>query len=150
MHLVERPGTGRILPGALYVVRSPFRWLMTGAKNLMARPEEGGRPEQPVLEEALTGWIDLLRKEAARQGDTHPLWAHIAKGFSDGALAEQTRERFRELFRNFQQGLSVEVDRTARAIYEELAKRPLLLNSLRGGKLALDAGAIAGTIAGTI
>jgi hypothetical protein len=37
------------------------------------------------------------------------------------------------------------VDRTARAIYEELEKTPSALNTLRGSKLALDAGAIGAT-----
>ena len=39
------------------------------------------------------------------------------------------------------------MDRTARAIYEQLEKNPVVLNSLRGGKFALDAAAIGGALA---
>ena len=55
-------------------------------------------------------------------------------------------DRFEQGFRSFQLGLADEVDRTARAIYEELEKSPAQLNTLRGGKLALDVAAIAGTL----
>jgi hypothetical protein len=96
----------------------------------------------PILEESLSGWIDLLRKEAARHSDENPLWAHVAEGFHAGGLAERTRERFAQNFRAFQSGMTVEVDRTARAIYEELEKNPVVLNGLRGGKFAVDAGAV--------
>ena len=68
----------------------------------MTRPEAPGRPEQPVLEDALDGWIDLLRKEAARRAGTHPLWAHISQGFASGGLTEQARERFSQAYRDFQ------------------------------------------------
>lgn len=146
MELLEIPGIGRVLSTTLYVVRTPFRLLGNLLGRAMNRPESLGRPEQPVLEEALTGWLDLLRKEAARRTETHPLWAHVAKGFHSGGLAEQARERFHQAMRAFQIGVASEVDRTARAIYEQIEKNPIALNTLRGSKLALDAAAIGGTI----
>ena len=95
----------------------------------LTRPEALSRPEQPVLEDAFNGWIDLLRKEAARRADTHPLWAHLAKGFQSGGLTEQARERFQQSMRSFQSSEAEEVERTARAIYEELEKNPVVLNT---------------------
>ena len=77
----------------------------------------------------------------------HPLWLHIAQGFSSGGLTELTRERFGQNFRAFQMALADETDRTARAIYEQLEKNPAVLNTLRGSKFALDAGAIAVAVA---
>jgi hypothetical protein len=100
-----------------------------------------------MLEAALAGWLDLLRKEAARRADSHALWAHIEQGFLGGGLAEQAREHFRQFFRGFQASLVDEIDRTARAIYEELEKKPAVLNTLRGGKFAVEVAAIAGTVA---
>jgi hypothetical protein len=147
LQLLELPGLGIVLSGALYVLRTPYRLLRGLIGKAIARPEVASRPEERILDEALNGWIDLLRKESARRSGEHPLWAHVAQGFQAGGLVELTRERFGQNFRAFQQGLASEVDRTARAIYEELAKKPVLLNSLRGGKLALDAAAIGGTIA---
>jgi hypothetical protein len=112
----------------------------------MARPEAPTRPEQPILDEAFDAWLDLLRKESARRAGEHELWRLIHQGFNDGVLAERAQERFQQLYREFQAGLAQEVERTSRGIYEELAKRPLLLNGLRTGKLAIDAAAIGATI----
>ncbi len=145
LELLELPGVGRVLSATLWVVRTPYRLLKGLFNKALRRPEAPSMPELPVLEDALNGWLDLLRKEAARRADAHPLWAHIDKGFA-GGLAEQVRERFQQAFRGFQMGLATEVDQTARSIYEELEKNPVALNTLRGTKFALEAGAIAGTV----
>jgi hypothetical protein len=142
LELLEVPGIGKVL----YVLRYPYRLLRGLVSKALSRPEVHGRPEMPILEDALNGWIDLLRKEAARRAEEHPLWAHIEEGFHDG-LAERIRERFGQNYRNFQTGLTAEVDRTARAIYEQLEKSPVVLNTLRGGKFALDMAAIGGALA---
>ena len=147
MELLELPGIGKVLSGTLYVLRTPYRLLKGLVQKAISRPDAQSRPELPILEDALNGWIDLLRKEAARHGDAHSLWAHVAEGFHDGGLAERIRERFQQNYRNFQTGLTSEVDRTARAIYEQLEKTPAVLNTLRGGKLALDTAAIVGALA---
>jgi 50S ribosome-binding GTPase len=147
IELLDLPGVGKVLSGALYVLRTPYRLLKGWISQAVNRPETVGRPEQPVLEEALTGWIDMLRKEAARQSGTHPLWVHVSQGFQSGRLTEATRERFHLVYRNFQVGLTDEVERTARSIYEQLERNPVVLNTLRGGKFALDVAAIAGTVA---
>ena len=46
-------------------------------------------PELPVLEAALASWIDMLRKESAQRASSHPLWAHIEKGFESGWVVPQ-------------------------------------------------------------
>ena len=147
MELLELPGVGRVLSGALYVLRTPYRLVKGLVVKAISRPEAPSRPELPILEDALNGWIDLLRKEAARHDDDHALWAHVAEGFHGGGLSERIRERFQQNYRNFQTGLTTEVDRTARAIYEQLEKTPAVLNTLRGSKFALDLAAIGGTLA---
>ncbi len=147
MELLELPGIGKFLSSTLYVLRTPGRLLMGAITKAFRRPETPSRPELPILEDALGSWIDLLRKEAARHADEHGLWAHIEAGFHHSGLAERIWERFQQNYRNFQTGLATEVDRTARAIYEQLEKTPALLNTLRGSKFALDAAAIGGTLA---
>jgi hypothetical protein len=147
LQLLELPGVGKVLSGTLYVLRTPYRWLTSWLGKAMGRPETTGRPEQPVLEEAYTGWLDLLRKEAARHAEEHPLWAHISKGFQSGALTDAAREQFNQGMRAFQVGLADEVDRCARAIYEQLEKKPVVLNTLRMSKFGLEVAAIAGTVA---
>jgi hypothetical protein len=147
MDLLELPGLGKVLSGALWVLRTPYRLFRGLISKAMSRPSSAHRPEEPVLQEAFTGWIDMLRKEAAHRSHSHPLWQHIAQGFHSGGLADRSRERYQQDLRKFQMGLASEVDRTARAIYEELEKNPAMLNTLRGSKFALDVAAIAGTIA---
>jgi hypothetical protein len=145
LELLELPGIGRVLSATLYVVRTPYRLLKGLFSKALRRPEVPPQPERPVMEQALAGWLDLLRKEAARRADTHPVWAHINKGFA-GGLAELARERFEEGFRTFQLSLADEADRTARAIYEELEKHPVALNTLRGTKFSLEVASIAGAV----
>ncbi|MFO0846172.1 MAG: GTPase [Gemmataceae bacterium] len=142
MQLLDLPGVGQLM----HVIRTPFRLLWGAISKAVARPEAPTRPEQPILDEAFVAWLDLLRKEAARRAGEHELWRLIHEGFSDRVLPERAGERFQQLYRDFQAGLAREVDRTARGIYEELAKRPLLLNGLRTGKFAFDAAAIGATI----
>lgn len=141
LDLLEIPGAGQVLSTTLWVLRLPYRFVKGLLAKTMARPEPPAVPEQPILEAALAGWLDLLRKEAARRGETHPVWAHVEHGFQTG-LAEAAREEFQRDFRGFQLGLADEVDRTARAIYEDLEKSPAVLNTLRGGKLAVDVAAV--------
>jgi hypothetical protein len=145
LELLELPGVGRVLSTALWVVRTPYRLVKGLFNKAVKRPEVPSMPERPVLEAALSGWLNLLRKEAARRADTHAVWAHIDKGFGSG-LIDMARERFEQGFQGFQRGLADEVDRTARAIYEELEQSPVALNTLRGTKFALEVGAITGTI----
>ena len=142
LDLLEIPGAGRLVSNTLWVLRTPYRLLKGFLSKTLARPEPPAPPEYPVLERALEGWLDLLRKEAARRASSHPVWAHIDKGFQQG-LANEAQEQFKQDFRGFQLGLTDEVDRTARGIYEELEKNPAMLNALRGGKLAIDVAAIA-------
>jgi hypothetical protein len=146
LQLLELPGIGRILSGALWVVRTPYRLLKGLFTRALRRPEAPGMPERPVLEEAMSGWLDQLRKEAAQHAGTHPVWAHINQGFATG-LTERARDRFEQGVRAFQAGMADEIDRTARAIYEDLEKNPIALNTLRGTKFSLEVAAIAGTIA---
>ncbi len=145
LELLELPGVGRVVSGALWVVRTPYRLAKGFFNKAIKRPDTPSMPERPILEAALTGWLNLLRKEAARRADTHAVWAHIDKGFA-GGLADEARQHFEQGFRSFQLGQADEVDRTARAIYEELEQNPVALNTLRGTKFALEVGAITGTI----
>jgi hypothetical protein len=98
-----------------------------------------------VLEESWTGWLDLLRKESVHRAEAHPLWQHVARGFS-GELPEQAKDRFEQSLRGFQLSLTDEVERTARAIYEDLERHPIALNALRGTKFTIEVAAITATV----
>jgi hypothetical protein len=146
LDLLEMPGMGRVVSNTLWVLRTPYRLVKGLVVKALSRPEASSLPEQPVLEEALAGWLDLLRKETARRVGTHPVWDHIDQGFA-GGLSDQAREQFQQGLRQFRQGQAEEVDRTARAIYEELEKNPSALYTLRGGKLTVDLAAIVAAVA---
>jgi hypothetical protein len=143
--LLELPGVGKAVSTALYVVRTPYRLLKGALGKMFAPPTVPTIPEGPILEAALTAWLDQLRASALRRSNRHPLWEHVAEGFEHD-LSDQARAKFQQLIRNFQLSLADEVERTARAIYEELEKSPAQLNTLRGGKLALDVAAISSSL----
>jgi hypothetical protein len=145
LELLELPGVGKVLSTALYIMRTPYRLLKGLFTRSFRRPPAPTLPERPILDAALGGWLDLLRKETARRAATHPLWAHIHRGFASG-LADQAGQRFEQGFRTFQLSQADEVERTARAIYEDLERHPAALNTLRGTKFALEVGAIAGSV----
>src|SRR5262249_17681751 len=143
--LMELPGVGRVLSGALYVIRTPYRLIKGLIVKALARPGTPPVPERPVMEASLTGWLDQLRAETIRRAGMHPLWSLIAPGF-DGGLIDGATQQFEAQFRQFQLALTDDVDKTSRAIYAELEKDPALLNTIRGGKFAIDVAAIAGAI----
>jgi energy-coupling factor transporter ATP-binding protein EcfA2 len=147
MQLLELPGIGQIISGTLYVLRTPYRLLMSVIGKAMARPDAPTRPEQPILEDALSGWIDLLHKEAARRSGDHQLWQHLSQAFHSGRLGDQVKEQFQTVYRQYQAGLAQLVNQSAQSIYERLEKKPVLLNTFRTGKLAIEAAAIGGTLA---
>jgi hypothetical protein len=148
--LLDLPGVGRTLSNVLWVLRWPYRQLKGLAVKALRRPEAPGLPEQPVLEQALAGWLDGLRKEAVRRAGSHPVWAYVEEGFRRD-LGDLAHHRFVEGLRNFRLSQADEIDKTARAIYEELEKSPAQLNTLRGAKFGLDlAGIAAFVVAGGI
>jgi hypothetical protein len=146
IELLELPGVGKVVSNTLWVVRTPFRLVKGWVQQNLQRQESANQPELPVLEAGLKGWLDFLRKEALQRSDSHAVWAHIEKGFDNNLLPNQAKEKFQQGYRAFQLGLANEVERTARSIYEELEKNPVLLNTLRGSKLALDAASIGGVV----
>jgi hypothetical protein len=146
LELLELPGLGKLFSNAMRWAQAPFRLVKSWISKGLQRPEAPPQPERPVLETALAGWLDFLRKEALQRSDTHPLWAHIEQGFTSESLPAQVKDHFEQNFRNFQLGLADEVERTARSIYEELEKKPVLLNTLRGGKAAMDIGSIVAAV----
>ena len=141
MELLELPGLGKVVSGTLWVLRTPYRLTKGWLTQALTRPEAPSLPETKVLNTALDAWLDRLRKEALQRGAEGGLWKHVAEGFQKG-LVQAANDRFERLYRTFQLSAAQEVQRTAQAIYEELEKKPALLNTLRGGNLALDVAAI--------
>jgi hypothetical protein len=143
LELLELPGVGRFVSKTMDVLRLPWTMAKKLFTTVLARPQASSMPEQQVLEDALAGWTDQLRKEATRKAPIHPLWQHVHDGFNAG-LGDSIKGRFHDSLKGFEIGLNDEVERTARAIYEDLEKNPVALNSFRGTKFVLE---VAGIVA---
>ncbi len=140
LDLLELPGAGRIVSGLFWLARAPYR-LVRSAITGMNRPESVYLPEQEVLVAAFRAWLDQLRSEALQRAGQHAVWKHLAKGF-EGPLTQEAHDRFAQLARQFERGQAETLQGAPRSVYEGLESNPTLLNTLRSGKLALDASAI--------
>ncbi len=138
--MLELPGIGRFLSGAMNFLSMPYKII----KSWFSRPSQPDAKqvaERVMLDSALQGWSDHLRKEAAFRADGSKVWKHIHRGFQTG-LTTQINQRFERSVQTFQISLNEEVERTARAIFEDIQKRPGLLNTLRSAKFAAEAGVL--------
>lgn len=143
---MELPGWGQLVSKTLWVVRTPYRLLKDLVTKAATNAPAAHLAEEPVLTAGFNSWLDLLRRETAARQDLHPIWMQIKAGFAT-SLVEQARLQLQQCLRDFQNQISLEVERTARAIYEDLEKHPAALNTLRGTKFSLEALTIGGTIA---
>jgi hypothetical protein len=146
IQLLELPGIGRYVSAILWAFRWPYRQVRGFLSRLVSSGKPGQVLEEPVLDTALTAWLDLLHKEASRRKGTHPLWDHVEAGY-DGALPDALRREFQKCLREFSTGMAVEVEATARSIHEDLEKNPVALNALRGLKFTVEVAAIGGMVA---
>lgn len=141
MDLLELPGAGRLVSLVLYGIRTPYRLIRGYMNKALAPTDAVNLPEEQVLESSMRAWLDLLRADALRRADTHPLWRHVVNGFNSG-LGDTATERFHNDLRRFQLSSADEIDTVCRAITGGLEQNHSLLASLRVGKLLLDAAAV--------
>jgi len=123
---------------------------------LMPSNARAGAEDLPALDTRVLSALTLLDASPATSDlraviDTNRVAVHfvpIAPGlYARYSVARHTIEIDDRWMDGDQIGLAAEVDRTARAIYEQLEKNPAVLNTLRGGKFALDIGSIGGALA---
>ncbi len=144
LELLEVPGIGQYVSKALYVVRSPYRWIKSAVNKMYPQAPEARLPEEPVLKSALQQWLDRFHKQAALE-KSHPVWEQITSQVKE-VFDQQAQKQFDQLIPNYHDQLNREVDVTARAIYEDLEKNPTALNALRGTKLTLELATLGGTV----
>ncbi len=135
--LLELPGAGRVIGGALWALRTPYRWTRDYVFGLMARPDVLNLSEQTVLHESLKSWLDGLQAEALRKAPAHPLWKQLAVRF-ESELAPQARDRFGTEYRTFELKESEDLEQAGKALVAGLEHNPALLHTLRAGKFGLD------------
>jgi hypothetical protein len=126
----------------IWLLRAPYRLTRDYVAGLIVRPEIYNLSEQAVLSAALIGWLDRLQAESLRRAPAHPLWKQIAARF-ETELAPQARERFEQDRRAFELKETDELEQAGQALIDGLEKNPVLLNTLRIGKFALDIAVVA-------
>jgi hypothetical protein len=141
LDLLELPGAGRFVGIVLYAIRTPYRLFRTFMNKAITRADAVNLPEDQVLESSMRAWLDLLRAEALRKANTHPLWRHVVNGFNSG-LGDTANERFQNDLRRFQLTSADEIDTVCRAMTSGLEENSSLLASLRVGNALLDGAAV--------
>src|SRR4029077_18042484 len=132
---------GRLVSLVLYGIRTPYRLIRGYMNKALAPTDAVNLPEEQVLDSSMRAWLDLLRADALRRADTHPLWRHVVNGFNSG-LGDTATEFFHNDLRRFQLSSADEIDSVCRAMTGGLEQNHSLLASLRVGKLLLDATAV--------
>lgn len=141
IELLELPGIGKYVSKTLSVVRLPWNLLKNFYLQARGKSASQEMPEDPILQAGLQAWLDFLRVEVARRAGGHGLYRELDRALQ-GPLRSEAEARYRVCLPEFRRGLEAEVERTARAIYEDIEKNPTLLNSLRSLKFSVEAGLI--------
>ncbi len=137
IELLELPGIGKYVSKAVALTRIPWTVAKSLYQKLVGKSTGQEMPEEPIFHAALRGWLDRLQVEAAKRSKDHPIFAKLDEAFK-GTLRGEVENRYQACLPEFRRGLEEEVERTARAIYEDVEKNPVLLNSLRGIKLSAE------------
>ncbi len=141
MEQLELPGVGQYVSKAMHILRSPYRWV----KSWVAKPNIEGLNESQVLRAGFQGWLDHLRHDLLQQDQDQTVWKtmhHAYQQQGDKRLMAVFEQRTAE----FCKKQEAEVETTARAIHEDLAKNPTALNTLRGLKFSVEAASLTGIV----
>lgn len=146
--LLEVPAVGPILRASGAVVRAPFRLARWAGSRLI-----GERPGQPSTESVLRRVFDeafarlraQAQERAQQSGDAR--WRNVERTLSDGERYEAIARGFFDAYERAREALESEIEARARAIYEELEKRPRTLLALRSVNATIGLGAAAAVVA---
>jgi hypothetical protein len=144
LELVEVPGIGGVMKLITSVVRTPFRLVTTLFDRLWTSVENsrGDRQgEYAILLELFTQWLAALEAAAqtAAHRYPHPAWVTIVTACGSEDFRQQLRRNFEHVYASYRQAVEQEVQRRTQEIYQTIAQRPALLQTLRGVNLAVDA-----------
>jgi hypothetical protein len=146
MELIEVPILSDILKGATKILRIPLTWIR---RKLGGDPRAAKPPEEQVLTELIDKWISALRSEAQQRQEQqpHPGWTGIIGQLDSAAFRDRIYAGgFAAGYKGYRDRLEQEERARAEALYNKLAERPVLLNSLRVMLAGADATALFFTI----
>jgi hypothetical protein len=146
--MLAPPGPARYVEMGFSILRTPFTYARDFLVKLGGTGEMPNLPEQTVLANAMTSWLDAIRAESLRRAGSHTIWKEVARAFDSG-LNQLAMDKFQVLARQFELKEGDELEHAGRSLTEKLSAHPGLLGGLRFGKLAVDAAAVGATLAFT-
>ena len=144
--MLDLTGPGAVLSKGLALLRWPYTAARDFLASSLTRPPAVSRPEREVCANALAAWVDGLRAESLRRNSGHPVWKLVAARF-DAGLSAEAKERFAEVYRNFERAETTELEEASRRLPDKLVASPAVLNTVRLGSLATDLLAVVGVVA---
>lgn len=146
--LLEVPAVGPILRASGAVVRAPFRLARWAGDRLIG--ERAGPPStesvlRRVFDEAFAVLRSQTQERAQRADDPH--WKAVEQALSQPERHEAISRGFFTAYERAREALEPEIEARARAIYEELERRPRVLLALRSVNATIGLGAAAAVVA---
>ncbi|QEL18054.1 GTPase domain-containing protein [Limnoglobus roseus] len=139
--MLRLPGPARYADQAFAILRTPFTYARDFVVKLGGPVEVPNLPEQTVLTNAMTGWIEAIQAESLRRTGTHSIWKEVARSFDSG-LKQQAMDRFQVVARQFELKEGDELEQAGRSLTESLQAHPGTLGALRFGMLGVDVAAV--------
>lgn len=142
LQMLEPTGPAQYVGQAFSILRMPYTYARDFLLTLGQRSEMPNLPEQTVLTNALTGWLEGLQAESLRRAGSHSIWKETVRAFDSG-LKQQGLDRFQVMARHFELKEGDELEQAGRSLTETLSGNATFLNGLRYGKIAVDIAAVA-------
>lgn len=148
LDLLEVPGIGPIISAISKGLRSVSTAIVSTAATALrsffrVKPAPEIRaPERDVVVACFEHWLETLKNEAQVQADRgrHAAWGRIALQLGSYDFIMNFTKELGAAYIAYRERMDEITDQRARALYEIIRGNPKLLHSLRGLKLALDAG----------
>ncbi len=148
LDLLEVPGIGPIISAISKGLRALSTAIVGTAASALrsffkSKPgPELRAPERDVVVACFEHWLETLKNEAQVQADRgeHAAWGRIALQLGSYDFIVNFTKELGAAYIQYRERMDQITDQRAQALYEIIRQNPKLLNSLRGLKLALDAG----------
>lgn len=145
--LLEVPGVAGAVASARRLLTWPFRQATRLGRRVMSgtadRDPKSG--EQAILEQLIDHLLLQLQQLVLAKREQDPSgrswWRDLSSVFR--AAQEEFKAETQEALADYAGNFQVEIDQTARALYQRLETRPVVLNSLRATRMTTDAAALA-------
>ncbi len=149
LDLLEVPGIGPIISAVSKGLRRISTAIIGTAATALRSFFRAGKPaaeirapERDVVVACFEHWLENLKNEAQVQADRadHPAWSRIALQLGSYDFILNFTQELGAAYIQYRERMDLITDQRARALYDIIRQNPRLLHSLRGLKLALDAG----------